>query len=96
MNTTDRVIRSAVASLLALGVAAMAGPAAAADSEKCAGVVKAGKNDCGTSTTSCHGSVKVDKDAEAWIELPKGTCDKIAGASVTTSPFAKPGGRTKK
>jgi uncharacterized membrane protein len=96
MNTTDRVIRYAVASLLALGVAAMAGPAAAADSEKCAGVVKAGKNDCGTSTTPCHGSVKVDKDAEAWIELPKGTCDKIAGASVTTSPFAKPGGGTKK
>jgi len=96
MNTTDRVVRSAVASLLALGVAAVSSLAAAADTEKCAGVVKAGKNDCGTSTTSCHGSVKVDRNAEAWIELPKGTCDKIVGASVTTSPFAKPGGGIKK
>ncbi|MGH3850773.1 MAG: BufA1 family periplasmic bufferin-type metallophore [Pseudonocardiaceae bacterium] len=93
MNTTDRVIRSAFAGLLALGVtAAVTAPAFAADTEKCAGVVKAGKNDCGTSTLSCHGSVAKDNDKEAWFEVPKGTCERIAGGYVTDRPWNAPGG----
>ena len=58
MNTNDRVISSAIASLLALGLmAAVSTQAAAADgaTEKCAGIKKAGKNDCGTTKLSCHG-----------------------------------------
>jgi uncharacterized membrane protein len=97
MDYSDRILRSAVASLLALGVAATSGSALAAkggQTEKCAGVVKAGQNDCGTSHSSCHGSIKVDGDPEAWIELPKGTCAKIVGAHVTTSPYARKGGKT--
>lgn len=100
MKTPDRLIRSAavrsaVASLLALGVATTAGHALAAkgDNEKCAGVVKAGKNDCGTSYSSCAGSAKKDGEKETWIYLPKGTCEKIAGATVTTAESAKPGGK---
>lgn len=95
MNQSDRIIRSAIASLLALGVVGNAGQALAAkgDNEKCAGIVKAGKNDCGTSHSSCAGSAKVDNDKEAWLYLPKGTCEKIVGASVTTSASAQPGGK---
>ncbi len=95
MSSSNQVIRGAIAGLLALGVAGAINTAVAAQqqTEKCAGVIKAGKNDCGTSTTGCHGSVKVDGSKEAWIEVPKGTCDKIAGAYVTTSPFARPGGK---
>ncbi len=95
MNQSDRIIRSAIASLLALGVVGNAGQALAAkgDNEKCAGIVKAGKNDCGTSHSSCAGSAKVDNDKEAWVYLPKGTCEKIVGASVTTSASAQPGGK---
>ncbi|MBA2352981.1 MAG: DUF2282 domain-containing protein [Betaproteobacteria bacterium] len=95
MNQSDRIIRSAIASLLALGVVGNAGHAVAAkgDNEKCAGIVKAGKNDCGTSYSSCAGSAKVDNDKEAWVYLPKGTCEKIVGASITTSAHAKPGGK---
>ena len=95
MNQSDRIIRSAVASLLALGVAAASGQAVAGkgDNEKCAGIVKASKNDCGTSKSSCTGSIKSDRDSEAWIYLPKGTCEKIVGAHVTTSEYAKPGGK---
>ncbi len=51
MNRTDFVARSALASLLVLGVAgaAAAGPAEKpAGSEKCAGIAKASKNDCAT------------------------------------------------
>jgi uncharacterized membrane protein len=66
--------------------------AAAGDNEKCAGVVKAGKNDCGTSKSSCAGTSKVDRDPEAWVLVPKGTCEKIAGGSINTSAHAKPGG----
>lgn len=89
----DKLIRGAFATLLTVGIAAATSGANAAETEKCAGVIKAGKNDCGTSHSSCHGSIKVDGDKEAWIEVPKGTCDRIAGAYVTTSPYAKPGGK---
>lgn len=50
--------------------------------EKCAGIVKAGKNDCGANGHSCAGQAKTDNDANEWIALPKGTCDKIAGGKV--------------
>ena len=94
MKTTDTIIRSALAGLIAAGIAGAAGNALAekGDQEKCAGIVKAGKNDCGTSKSSCAGTVKTDRDAEAWIFVPKGTCEKIAGGSVAEKPSNKPGG----
>jgi uncharacterized membrane protein len=48
-----------------------------------AGVVKAGKNDCQTATSSCSGTSKKDGQKDAWIAVPKGTCEKIVGASLT-------------
>jgi len=97
MSNSKQVIQHAIAGLLALGFVAGSGQALAqkAETEKCAGVAKAGKNDCGTSTTSCAGSVKTDRHPEAWILVPKGTCEKIAGGVVSTSPHAKPGGAGK-
>lgn len=95
MKSSEVLIRSALASVLAVGIAGLAttaSQAAAPAVEKCAGIAKAGKNDCGTSRTSCAGSIKTDRDAEAWIFVPKGTCEKIAGGTVTTSQHAKPGG----
>ena len=94
MNNTQQVIRSAISGLLALGVMTAGGQALAASgaNEKCAGIAKAGKNDCGTSKSSCAGTAKVDRDAEAWVFVPKGTCDKIAGGSVTDKAYNKPGG----
>lgn len=50
--------------------------------EKCYGIVKAGKNDCGTSQASCAGAATQDSQKDAWILLPKGTCDKIVGGST--------------
>lgn len=95
MKKSDLVIRSAFASLVALGLAAAGTSALAAkdDQEKCAGIVKAGKNDCGTSHSSCAGTATKDRDAEAWIYVPKGTCERIAGGKVSTSPHAMPGGK---
>jgi uncharacterized membrane protein len=95
MNASDRIIRSAFASLLALGLAgnAVQANAAAGDNEKCAGIAKAGKNDCGTSKGSCAGTIKVDRDAEAWILVPKGTCEKVAGGTITDKPWNQHGGK---
>lgn len=90
------VTAGAVASLLAFGAMATSQAAHAADLEKCAGIAAAGKNDCGTPVSSCAGSVKQDKDAHAWVLVPKGTCEKIAGGMVTTDPMNKHGGGVSK
>ena len=92
MNASDRLIRTAFASLLALGIGTLSSQVLAGDvaKEKCAGIVKAGKNDCATSMNQCHGNATTDASLEAWIELPKGTCDKIVGAHVTTAANTNP------
>jgi uncharacterized membrane protein len=84
MSTTTRALHFAVAGLLAAGVAALPGAASAnhSDMEQCAGVVKAGKNDCATSTNACHGHVATDGNPEAWLYLPKGTCERLAGGRI--------------
>lgn len=82
MNTNERLI-AAVSTLFALSAAATVSQAASEpEMEQCAGTIKAGKNDCATSKNACHGHVQTDADPEAWIYVPKGTCDKIAGARI--------------
>ncbi|MCG3200944.1 MAG: hypothetical protein NFCOHLIN_00806 [Gammaproteobacteria bacterium] len=82
---SNRVVQTAVLSLLALGVG---NAAVAADkaSEKCYGVIKAGKNDCQTASNACSGHSTTDGQVDAWIYLPTGTCERIVGASLTPKP----------
>jgi uncharacterized membrane protein len=77
-------IVSAVSGVLALGLisAANAAKHEAPAVEKCFGVAKAGKNDCQTATSSCAGTSKKDGAKDAWLSVPKGTCDKIVGGSL--------------
>lgn len=56
--------------------------------EHCYGVVKAGQNDCQTSTHICAGKGTVDRDPHTFISLPAGTCAKIAGG-LTSEPADK-------
>jgi uncharacterized membrane protein len=86
----------AVSSVLALRALTLAGDAVAAQPamEQCAGVVKAGKNDCATSTNACHSHVAVDASPEAWIYLPKGTCERIVGAHVVQVSDPTPANKT--
>jgi uncharacterized membrane protein len=86
MKQSDLVIRSAIATLLAAGLttAGTSTLAAKNDMEKCAGIAKAGKNDCGTSKHSCAGQAKTD-GGEEWVYVPKGTCEKIVGGTVVAS-----------
>jgi uncharacterized membrane protein len=84
MNDRNNLLRTAMASVIALGTLSVAAPTFAADKnmEQCAGVVKAGKNDCATSSNACHSHVESDSNPEAWIYVPKGTCERIVGAHV--------------
>ena len=83
MNKTHATI-AAIGSLLSLGAVSFAQPASAADAmEKCYGVAKAGKNDCAGTAHSCQGQSKVDNGGKDWINLPKGTCEKLATGSLT-------------
>ncbi|MEX0807690.1 MAG: DUF2282 domain-containing protein [Dongiaceae bacterium] len=66
----------------ALALSPLAPIAGAADNEKCFGVAAAGKNDCQTATSSCAGTSTADSQGDAWIYVPAGTCEKIAGGSL--------------
>jgi uncharacterized membrane protein len=81
MNLKTIAIASAVGSLLALGgVAASAADAPAKD--KCAGIAKAGQNDCAAAAHSCAGQSKTDNDPKDWKYVPKGECEKMGGKLV--------------
>lgn len=71
-----------VAAAVTGAVALTSSQAFAADSEKCYGVAKAGKNDCKTDSHSCAGNSKGDRDPASWISVPAGSCEKIAGGSL--------------
>jgi len=83
---TDRrtVLISAMAGVLALGLSAMAEQAEAGKPgfEKCAGIVNAGMNDCGTSMHACAGQSTVAAEPEEWVYVPEGTCEKLVGATL--------------
>ena len=50
--------------------------------EKCYGIAKAGKNDCETRSSSCAGTAKRNGQGDAWVYVPKGTCEKIVNSSM--------------
>ena len=53
--------------------------------EKCYGIVKAGHNDCSDKQGkhSCAGSATKDSSKNEWVLLPKGTCTKIVGGTLS-------------
>ncbi len=69
---------------LALAVSTLGATAVSAETEKCYGVVKAGKNGCagGASKHSCQGQSKHDADGSEWVPMPKGLCAKIVGGKL--------------
>ena len=84
MKYRKEIISTAITTALAIAASGFATSAFAAheNEEQCAGVIKAGKNDCATSKNQCHGHVTTDSAPDAWIYLPKGTCERIAGAHL--------------
>jgi len=93
MKNTTTTVNSALVSVLALGLSTISTSAVAGKPgfEKCAGIVKAGMNDCGTSKHGCGGVAKTDGDPEEWIYVPKGTCKKIVdGVVKEAAPSSSP------
>ncbi|MFC6672836.1 DUF2282 domain-containing protein [Marinobacterium aestuariivivens] len=84
MKVSTQLITAAVLALSTAGMVTL--NTAKADNpefEKCYGVAAKGKNDCQTATSSCAGTTKQDRQTDAFIAVPKGTCSKIAGGSLT-------------
>ncbi len=77
------VVSSALASVLALG---LAGTASAQDKakEKCYGIAKAGQNDCAnlSGSHSCAGQSKVDNAPDEWKYVAAGTCKQMKGMTA--------------
>ena len=87
--------RTALAGLAALGLSTGVAHAGVPDApeawEKCAGISKAGQNDCGSTDGrhGCGGKAAKDSDPTEWIYLPKGACEKIVGGKVVGEKPAK-------
>ena len=93
MNTQQSALSAAIAGILALGVSAptLAVPDQPTHWEKCAGIAKAGSNDCGALDGShgCAGQSKADNLKHEWVYVPQGSCEKITGGVVAKVKPAK-------
>jgi uncharacterized membrane protein len=92
----NRILNATVAGILAVGSSMMAGTATAVPDqprewEKCAGVAKAGMNDCGAlnGKHQCAGQATMDNADHEWVYVPAGTCTKITGGKVAAVKPAK-------
>ena len=85
MSTRKVLLQSALAGVLALGLApgAHAQSQGKEEKEKCYGIAKAGQNDCGTAKHTCAGKSTKSNAPDEWKYVPKGTCAQLGG---TTSP----------
>jgi uncharacterized membrane protein len=88
------VIRSALASIIALaGTSAITTAHAADDTtkEKCFGIAKAGANDCASTTGahSCAGQSKADMSLNEWKYTAKGSCEKMGGKLTASAGMMK-------
>ncbi|NER33540.1 MAG: DUF2282 domain-containing protein [Oscillatoria sp. SIO1A7] len=86
--TTKAIVATALTGVLAAGIGAVVNNrealAGQEGMEKCAGIVKKGMNDCGANGHDCAGKAEIDGDANEWIYVPEGTCNKIVDGRVVT------------
>jgi uncharacterized membrane protein len=85
------LLTTALISLSAVATTAHAVPDAPKNWEKCAGIAKAGLNDCGAldGAHSCAGQAPMDNLDTEWVYVPEGTCEKITGGNIAKVKPAK-------
>ncbi|MDH5447225.1 MAG: DUF2282 domain-containing protein [Gammaproteobacteria bacterium] len=89
------LVSTTLASLVAMGSGLTTTAHAVPDQpkfwEKCAGIAKKGKNDCGSldGKHKCSGMASMHNDPKEWVYVPKGTCAKIVGGKVAKIKPAK-------
>ncbi len=83
-NLHKAMATSALVAALSLATAGGVLAQAKVEMEECYGIVKAGQNDCAVESlgSTCAGTSKVDRQVDAYLLVPKGTCAKIAGAAL--------------
>ncbi|BFM10915.1 hypothetical protein R50072_10680 [Simiduia litorea] len=90
MKTT---LASTCATLVAIGLAhsANAVPDQPSAWEKCAGIAKAGNNDCAAldGKHGCAAMASDDASLNEWVYVPQGSCEKIVGGVVVAVKPAK-------
>jgi uncharacterized membrane protein len=79
---SSTIITSVIVTTLSLSATAHEAPTPTG-MEKCYGVAKARKNQCGSSTHACATLAKQDNDPNSWIFLPQGTCERIVNGKTT-------------
>jgi len=96
MQNSNKLLKTTLAGILALSTGAVITSAYAVPDqpkfwEKCAGIAKAGMNDCGSldGKHACAGHAKSDNHDQEWVYVPKGTCAKITGGNVAKIKPAK-------
>ena len=72
-DSNKKIAMAALTSALALASLSTEAIAGKTGHEKCAGIVKAGMNDCGTSKHNCSGQAKSNNQSDEWIYVPEGT-----------------------
>ena len=89
--SNKRLIPATIIGLSTLSVPAIAVPEAPTHWEKCAGIAKAGMNDCGAldGSHACAGQAAMDNLDTEWVYVPKDTCKKITGGKVAKVKPAK-------
>ena len=89
MKSSNLMLATLALSALTAGVA-LAADKDKPEMEKCYGVALAGKNDCKAGPgTTCAGTSKTDYQADAWKNVPKGTCTTIKTPNGMGSLTAK-------
>lgn len=87
IKNTQKTLSTAIAtSVLATALLGASSVASAASTERCADVVKGGKNTCAVKSlgTSCQGQAPDDNTTGAWIKVPAGTCGNIVSICAGT------------
>ena len=94
MMNSHKLLKTALIGALTLGAASIAtaapapaGAGAKMSMVKCYGINAAHKNDCKSPGHSCAGQDNKARDPNAFVAVPAGLCEKIAGGSTT--PAAK-------
>lgn len=88
VNKTQKSLGAALAtSVLATALLSASSVASAASTERCADVVKGGKNSCAVTSLgiSCQGQATQDNMRGAWIKVPAGTCSNIVSICAGTA-----------
>lgn len=87
LKKPKRIVNAIMLTLVSAGLTGTAILANAADqkAEKCYGIVKKAKNDCGTKAHACAGQSSKDGARNEWVYVMKGNCNKIVGGHLKPS-----------